>query len=346
MQQFYSFAYMKNMGSNITLFLKGMAMGVAEVIPGVSGGTIAFITGIYEKLLHTIKVILGPGWVRAYRRGGLRGAWEEINGMFLVFLLAGMASGVIAGVFGVTHLLERYPQLLWAFFFGLIVASAIYIGRQIPHWRAAEIAALIAGALIAFLITVASPAQGLEALWFIFISGAIAISALILPGISGSFILLLMGMYTVIIPTVKNALQTFETGSLIVLATFAAGCLVGMATFSRVLSWTFKHYHYPTLALLTGFMLGSLNKIWPWRNVIETRLNSRGEEVPFIEKSVLPGTFDGEPMILGVIILAIVGFASVFVIERIGIRGARSGGSSSSSNSSSSSDQGGVPYRT
>ena len=293
-------------------------MGIAEVIPGVSGGTIAFITGIYEKLIDTIKTVLGPAWIIAWRKEGIKGAWEIANGNFLLFLIAGMAFGVITGVFGVTYLLEHYPVLLWAFFFGLIIASAIYIGKQVDGWGLAEIIGLIAGTVIAYVITVASPAQGTEALWFIFIAGAIAISALILPGISGSFMLLLMGMYTIVIPTVKEALKTFAFDKLLIVAVFGLGCLVGLATFSRVLSWTFKHYKNPTLAVLTGFMLGSLNKIWPWRNVLETRVNSKGEVVPFLEKSVLPANFEGEPMIIGVIILTIVGFASVFLIERLG----------------------------
>ena len=309
---------MDNLRSNMLLALKGMAMGIAEVIPGVSGGTIAFITGIYEKLIDTIKTVLGLDWIRALPKDGLKTTWEKINGNFVVFLLAGMAAGVIVGVFGVTYLLENYPVLLWAFFFGLIIASAIYIGRQVNTWKIAEIVALVVGTVVAYWITVASPAQGIQALWFVFIAGTIAISALILPGISGSFILLLMGMYTFIIPTVKEALKTFAADKLIVVAVFALGCLLGLATFSRLLSWTFKHYRNITLALLTGFMLGSLNKIWPWRNVLQTRIDSSREEVPFLEKSVLPGQFEGEPMVIGVILLMLIGFATVFAMERFG----------------------------
>lgn len=293
-------------------------MGIAEVIPGVSGGTIAFITGIYEELINTIKQVLSPNWLGVLRKEGIAATWKAINGNFLVFLLGGMAFGVVVGVLGVTALLESYPELLWAFFFGLIVASAIYIGKQVEKWSAIEFVALLLGTVIAFYITVASPAQGSEALWFIFIAGAIAISALILPGISGSFMLLLMGMYTFIIPTVKDALKTLNPESLVVLGVFGLGCLLGLATFSRVLSWTFKHYKNPTLALLTGFIVGSLNKIWPWRNVLSYRENSKGEQVPFIEESVLPANYDGDPMIIGVIVLMIIGFLTVFMIERFG----------------------------
>ncbi|MFK7983382.1 MAG: DUF368 domain-containing protein [Saprospiraceae bacterium] len=308
---------MKNNSSFITLALKGMAMGIAEVIPGVSGGTIAFITGIYEKLLNTIKAF-HPSLIGTFKEEGIGGLWSAINGTFLVTLLGGMATGVIVGVFGVTHLLETYPEMLWAFFFGLIISSAIFIGKQVQGWGITEIIALIVGTAMAYYITVASPAQGNEALWFVFLSGAIAISALILPGISGSFILLLMGMYSFVLPSVKTALTTFETESLLIVGTFAAGCLVGLMTFSRVLSWTFKNYKNPTLALLTGFMLGSLNKLWPWRNVLSTRINSKGKEVPFIEESVLPNNYDGEPFLIAVVICMIIGFLSVFLIEKLG----------------------------
>ena len=311
---------MENLAEKITLALKGMAMGIAEVIPGVSGGTIAFITGIYERLINTIKTILGPDLFAAFRRGGVRGAWQEADGAFLLNLGIGMVAGIVVGVFGVSYLLEHYPVLLWAFFFGLIVASAIYIGRQVDRWQWRQITALVLGAAIAYYITVATPAQGSDALWMVFLAGAIAISALILPGISGSFMLLLMGMYTLIIPSVKSALQTFDTQSLTILVAFGLGCLLGLATFSRVLSWTFRHYRDTTLAMLTGFMIGSLNKIWPWRNVIATRVDSSGEEVPFLERSVLPQTFEGEPMIAGVLVLMLIGFLSVFLIERVGTR--------------------------
>ncbi len=293
-------------------------MGVAEVIPGVSGGTIAFITGIYERLLTAIRNILGPEIFTSWRRGGIRGAWQTIDGVFVTALLSGMASGVIIGVFGVSHLLEYYPQLLWAFFFGLIVASAIFIGRQVKRWNFSSVAAVIVGTAIAFYITVATPAQGTDALWFVFLSGILAISALMLPGISGSFILLLLGMYTMIIGSVKRLLQELDGASLLTVLVFALGCLLGMATFARVLSWMFKKYHDATMALMTGFMLGSLNKIWPWRNVLEYRLNSKGEQVPFLERSVLPGQYEGEAAVVSVLICAAIGFMLVFVIERLG----------------------------
>ncbi len=326
----------------INTALKGMAMGIAEVIPGVSGGTIAFITGIYEKLIDSIKAF-GPQLFTALREEGITGAWKSINGNFLLALLLGMAFGIVVGVFGITHLLEHYPILLWAFFFGLIIASAIYVARQVGRWSFVEILALLVGAVFAYWITIAIPAEGNTALWFVFLSGAIAISALLLPGISGSFILLLMGMYTFIIPTIKTALKTFDAQSLQVLVVFALGCLLGLATFSRVLSWTFKHFKTPTLALLTGFMIGSLNKIWPWRipeqwlektasgeyfkpeiftyQAYQSTLAAGNEVKLLVENNVAPSAFsaitgDGS-YLLGAVICAILGFVLVFIMERL-----------------------------
>lgn len=304
----------------LPLVLKGMAMGIAEVIPGVSGGTIAFITGIYETLLDSIKKVLGPELIASFRRGGIRETWRSIHGTFLLFLILGMAIGFVAGVFGVDHLLEHYPVLVWSFFFGLIIASAIYIGRQVRSWGWQAITGLLLAALLAYWITIATPAQGSDALLMVFVAGAIAISALILPGISGSFMLLLMGMYTVIFPQIKSALTTQDPRSLVVVAVFGLGCLVGLGTVARVLSWTFKRFHNTTLAVLTGFMIGSLNKIWPWRNVLSTRIDSGGVEVPFLEKSVLPAQFDGDPMVASAILLIVIGFAAVFFIDWLGRR--------------------------
>jgi putative membrane protein len=321
---------MKNWSNIISIALKGMAMGMAEVIPGVSGGTIAFITGIYEKLLESIKNILGPEAWRSWRSEGFKAAWQNINGTFLVFLLTGMAVGIVIGVFGITYLLETYPVLLWAFFFGLIIGSAIYIGRQIPKWGMIEIIAVIAGTIIAYLITIASPAEGSDSYLMVFIAGAIAISALILPGISGSFMLLLMGMYTIIIPTVKEALKTLAPDKLATLFVLGMGCLLGLATFSRLLSWTFKHYRTPTLAVLTGFMIGSLNKIWPWRKPVlgidETGKLVNIEAGVQIEKvikeiNLLPAQYQlevGANFLVPSILAMIAGLLIVFLLEYLG----------------------------
>jgi len=297
--------------------LKGAAMGIVEVIPGVSGGTIAFITGIYERLLLSIKSF-GPQALKAWRSGGFKAFWKAIDGNFIASLLAGMATGLIFGVFVITWVFENYPVLLWAFFFGLIAGSVIFVGRRIEKWNTPVLVSLVIGTGVAFFISIAAPAQGSEAWWYIILSGTLAISALMLPGISGSFILLLLGMYTYIIPTVKHALITFELESLKILIIYAFGSIIGLVLFSRIVTWTLEKYHDSTMALLTGFMLGSINKLWPWRNVLEYRLDSKGLEVPLVERVVLPGQLDGEPFIFGVIILAVVGFISVFLLEWLG----------------------------
>jgi len=292
-------------------------MGIAEVIPGVSGGTIAFITGIYEKLIDSIKAV-GPELIRGYKTAGIKGAWNAINGGFLAALGAGMIIGLLSGVMGITYLIEHYPPAIWAFFFGLIVSSAIYIFRQISSFKAMEFIAIAVGFGIAYYVTIATPAHGSESLLMVFISGAIAISAMILPGVSGSFILLLMGMYMIVLPAVEKAVKHFDPAAIKTVLVFISGCIVGLAIFSRVISWVFKHHKNVALALLTGFMIGSLNKLWPWRNVIQTRINSKGEEVPFLENNVLPAAYEGNPMVITAVITLIAGLAVVFVLDYFG----------------------------
>lgn len=279
------------MTTHLLIFLKGMAMGIAEVIPGVSGGTIAFITGIYERLLNCIKSF-DLKLLSTFKEDGIAGVWKAIDGFFLLRLLGGMATGVIVGVLGVTFLLEQYPEPLWAFFFGLILASAVYIAKQIETWSAVSIICLVVGTAVAYGITTLPMGQGSDSLVVTFFAGAIAISALILPGISGSFILLLMGMYTIIIPTIKTALKTFEVDAIIVLLVFGSGCLLGLVTFSRVLSWTFENHKNKTLAVLTGFMLGSLNKIWPWRQPVDIITTPEGKEKIVTERNLFPEAYE------------------------------------------------------
>ena len=263
--------------NSILIVLKGMAMGIAETIPGVSGGTIAFITGVYEKLLESIKAFT-PSIIGTWRKEGFKAVWHKINGGFLIALLGGMAVGIGIGLVAVEKLLEDYPPVVWAFFFGLIIASIIYVGKQITKWSLGPIVALIIGIVIAFGITLLPIGQVNESLWFVFICGAIAVSALILPGISGSFILLLMGMYSYLLhDTLKEDLLTnHETGALITMVVFGLGMVIGLVTMARFLSWSLKKHKNITLAILTGFMIGALNKLWPWRipvKVMDTKDN-------------------------------------------------------------------------
>jgi len=259
----------KGKHTSLGLALRGAAMGMAEVIPGVSGGTIAFITGIYERLINSIKSI-GFDLIGTFRKDGIKGLWEAVDGNFLLFLIGGMVGGIVIGIFGISYLLENYPPIVWAFFFGLILGSVFYIGRQITAWSWKEIVILIVCATVAFGLTTTLPATGSTSYLYVFISGMIAISALILPGISGSFILLIMGMYTYIVQdTLKGVLSTFALDKIITMVVFGFGCLAGLMSISRLLSWTFAHFKNLTLAALTGFMLGSLNKIWPWKEATQ-----------------------------------------------------------------------------
>ena len=302
----------------ISLILKGMAMGIAEAIPGVSGGTIAFITGIYERLLRAIGSILGTRVAGTFRREGFRPAWREADGAFLLQLGGGMVVGVGIAVVAITYLLEHYPTVVWGFFFGLIISSAIYVGRQITRWGAGTVSLLIAGAVVAYVLTTINPLGGSSSPVLVFFSGMIAISALILPGVSGSFILVLLGMYTVVFGAVRG-LPRGEDGALLIVACFGLGCLVGLALFAKLLTWTFKTYPNRTFALLTGFMIGSLNKLWPWRHALTTRTNSSGEEVPVLEANVLPASYaeltGNEPYVLAVLLAIAGGLAIVFLLE-------------------------------
>jgi len=294
--------------TRVFLFLKGMAMGAADVVPGVSGGTIAFITGIYQELIDSIKNVNAEALRKLFKEG-IASAWSHINGNFLIVLFAGIITSIVSLAKGISYLLETYPILVWSFFFGLIVASAVLISKSIEKWNVGTLLGLIIGIIIAYYITVASPAQTSEAYWFVFLSGALAICAMILPGISGSFILLLLGKYKFIL----GAVSELKIG---VILTFIAGCFVGLLTFARLLSYMFKHAHQLTIALLTGFMMGSLNKVWPWKETLETTIDRHGEVIPLVEESVMPYNFQGEPNVIAAIILAVLGFVLIWILEK------------------------------
>jgi putative membrane protein len=295
------------------LFLKGLAMGSADVIPGVSGGTIAFITGIYEELLDTIKAfdLTALKLLTGFK---IKELWRYINGNFLVALLAGIGLSIIIFAQVITHLLELYPIYVWSFFFGLIIISSITIARQIKRWSPGVIFAFIAGLVSAYIIVSSTPATTPTSWWFIILSGMIAITAMILPGISGSFILLIMGKYEYVLRALKEL-------NYLVIALFAAGCVIGLLSFSRAISWFLKKYHNMAIGLLSGFMVGSLYKIWPWKRVVQFRLNSAGEQVPFIESNVWPHYYHKltgqDPQILFALLFIALGFGVVVIIEKI-----------------------------
>lgn len=290
-------------------FVKGMAMGAADIVPGVSGGTIALVTGIYERLIDGIKSV---GWdtLVTLKRRGVKAAWQQMDGTFLISVLLGAATSLVLMSRVLHYLIEDHPIMLWSFFFGLVLASAVYVAKQIDHWSPTRMILLVIGTAIAALISV-SPAVQLDVTSpvSLFFAGSIAICAMILPGISGSFILLLLGMYAHMI----GVLKSFEWVSM---GIFAGGCLVGIMLFSRFLSWQLKHHHDSTMALLTGFMLGALFKLWPWKTVLSFRVNSSGEQVPFVESPVWPWLQD-EPQIAVAIVAVIIGFSIVFVMDHL-----------------------------
>lgn len=317
---------MRNSLSYFFVTLKGMAMGAADVVPGVSGGTIAFISGIYEELLSTIDE-LDFSIISVARKQGLGKAWKQYNLSFLLALGSGVLISILSFARIITYLLENQPILIWSFFFGLVIASILYIGGQIKNWNWRAFVALIFGVVISYYITIVEPTTSPDSYWFLFLSGFIAIIAMILPGISGSFILLLLGSYEAVISSV-NMLSTavFAADFAMIttagarLGVFAVGAIIGIKAFSKVLTWMFEHYKNVTLTLLTGFMIGSLNKIWPWKQTVTTYFNSSNEEVPLLEKSILPTDFAGDPQILGAVISCIAGFLTIFLLEKLANR--------------------------
>lgn len=297
----------------IIISLKGMAMGAADVVPGVSGGTIAFISGIYEELLDSISSF-NFGLIRVLKDKGFKSVWKKVNGSFLAALFTGVFISIISLAKLIETLLENHPILIWSFFYGLVLASIIYIGKQISKWNIGSFLFLILGGILAFYITTLNPMVSENSSpWFLFLAGMIAICAMILPGISGSFILVLLGAYK----PVLNALNTRDFISIIV---FMFGTIIGLLTFSRILKWFFSTYKNYTLATLTGFIIGSLNKIWPWKETISWRTNSKGIEVPFNTSSVSPFSFEGDSQLMMAILLAIIGFGLILLIEKLAVK--------------------------
>ncbi len=269
----------------VKLAAKGFFMGIAEAIPGVSGGTIAFITGIYQELIDTINSIK-PNNIRLIK-SDFGAFFKSVNGAFLITLLGGMVAGLLFGVLAITHLLETQKEMLWAFFFGLVLASAAYLAKDVK-WDLMKIIALIVGAVLSYFITTLTPSSGSENPLYIFLAGSIAISALMLPGVSGSFMLLLFGLYHTVMYSVKALLSgDFSFKRISILASLGLGVLVGLFSFARLLSYLFKNYENTTMAVLIGVLLGSLNKLWPWK-VINKVFNKETGAIEAINSTVLP----------------------------------------------------------
>ena len=309
-------------------------MGSADVVPGVSGGTIAFITGIYEELLQSISSI-NLSVLKTLRKEGVKAAWNQINGNFLAVLLLGIATSFLTLAKVVTFLLEHYPIHIWSFFFGLVLASVWLVGKTIEKWDATAIISLIIGTGIAYYITILPPFADSQNLLYIFICGAIAICAMILPGISGSFILVLLGAYTTVLGSISKILSALKDGDWglffekgLIVGVFLIGCLTGLLSFSRLLNFLFKKAKNIVLAVLTGFLIGSLNKIWPWKQTTAWFTKHEGEPnmelIPLIQENVSPGQFETlaengphtEAYLFPAIGLFLVGIALLVVLER------------------------------
>ena len=283
------------------LVLKGMGMGAADVVPGVSGGTIAFIVGIYEELIDSIKSINGTTLKQLFT-GKIAAFWKGINANFLLSIVTGIGISIFSLAKIITYLLVYHPILVWSFFFGLVLASTWFVSKDIKQWNWKTILSFVVGTVIAFYITVATPAETPSNLLFIFLCGAIAICAIIL---------VLLGKYFYIMEAVK----TFNVPVMLV---FIAGAAIGITTFSRVLSFALRKFHDITIAVLAGFMLGSLNKVWPWKETIETYVDSHGMTKPLVEANITPNQFVWEAV--GLMIL---GFGIVYFLEKLSQKSAK-----------------------
>ncbi len=283
-------------------------MGAADVVPGVSGGTIAFISGIYEELITSINNI-NFALFATWKKEGFKAFWKKLNGNFLLSLFTGIAFSVITLAKLISWLLINQPVLLWSFFFGLVIASIFFVARAIEKWSLATILMLVFGSALAYYITQLPPIENTEYLPFLFLSGALAICAMILPGISGAFILVLLGSY-------KTVLDAVHERDLTIVLTVGFGALFGLLSFARLLKWMFQHYKNMTLAMLTGFIIGSLNKIWPWKKVLETKIFD-DKIISIKEENISPFAFEGDNQLLFAVLLAFLGFSVIFILEKL-----------------------------
>ena len=332
---------MKNFKYYLLIYLKGIAMGSADVVPGVSGGTIAFITGIYDKLIESISAVK-PQLIKDLFKGNFKLVWEKINGSFLFTLLAGIATSIFSLAKILTFLMQYYPIQLWSFFFGLILASIIYVGKQVKHWSIGSILGVILGTIFIYYISSIPPLSPENSYLYLFFAGSLAACAMILPGISGSFILLLLGAYTSVIAAIGN--HDFVT-----IAIIGIGAATGLILFSKLLNYLLNNYHNTLIGVLTGFLIGSLWKIWPWKIDETVYVKEQGIQTftdlsngyqslsaymqgqnreqfqhisSYVERNISPFTYElsnnGMPNnIIYSIIFCIFGFSLIFIIEYI-----------------------------
>ena len=287
------------------LVARGFAMGSADVVPGVSGGTMAFILGIYEELINSIRTIARPEFLRPLSKGRLLEAFRAINGGFLLAVGSGIILAILTLAKAIEWALENHPIWVWSFFFGLVLASVVTVARRVAKWNPLLFFYSIAGAVGAWIFVGLVPVQTPETWWFLFLAGAIAICAMILPGISGAFLLLLLGKYDYVLGAVND--RNIEPIFWVVL-----GALVGIVSFAQVLGWLFRRFHDPTVAALTGLMVGSLRKVWPWKEDVAWILGRHGERVPTVQRNVLPDV-GGEVVVA--LLVGLAGLVLVMILE-------------------------------
>jgi putative membrane protein len=298
----------------LILYLKGMLMGAADLVPGVSGGTIALITGIYKELLESINSISLSN-LKLWKQQGLKSVWGKINGPFLIAVFGGILSSILLLSRLLEWLIENHPLVLWSFFFGLLIASIIYLFRAELSFSMLNVLYVCFGAVISFLVTQLNGGANQSSLWYLFLSGFIGISAMILPGLSGAYILVVMGVYQTVLSNVRiaqdlifNFDQTQFINTASILGVFILGILVGIKVFAKFLSWLLNHYPQRSIAVLVGLMIGALHKVWPWQNTVADSVKE--------SLAVLPHEYNGDPQILIVITWMLIGFGILFLIER------------------------------
>ena len=302
------------MQEHIVVYLKGLAMGAADVVPGVSGGTIALITHIYERLIKAIDNVSLTLVLQLFGRNR-KAAWQSLDGSFLLTLILGIGTGMLLVSSGISWLLTTYPIPLWAFFFGLILASAFVLKNSVTKWNITALATMAIGFFVALAIGLITPNTGSESLLYLFLCGVLVVIAMILPGISGAFILILLGAYE----TALNALdklKNFELEGLVVFLVMAAGGLVGLKAFAKILRWLFTQHKNIVLAAMTGFLLGSLYKVWPWKKVTSYYTNSDGLAEPLTTAVVLPELSNPDAQVLLAFVAFIAALCLLYFLEK------------------------------
>jgi putative membrane protein len=302
------------------LALRGICMGASDIVPGVSGGTMAFILGIYEELINSIRTVGTPEFLQAVLKFRFKDIFRILNWEFLLSVGLGILIAILTMSSALEWLLINQPVYLWSFFFGLVLASVYTVSKRVSSWSSGQKIALIAAAVAAYFLVGAVPLQTPNAWWFLFLSGALAICAMILPGISGAFILVLLGKYHYVLAAVNDR-------DFITLALVGLGAVIGLVTFAQVIGYFFKRHHNTTVALLTGLMIGSLRKIWPWKEdlswltnaVGEFVLDSEGHKIVIEQINKLPdlSSSAGIPQLIIALLLALIGFGGILLLDRL-----------------------------